>query len=171
MMSNVIAYIGLGSNLNQPAQQLAKAIAAIKTLPHTRFVACSSYYRSKAVTLSDNDSVPDYLNAVVSIKTQLDALGLLDALQEIETAQGRVRTEKRWEARPLDLDILLYGNDVINNERLKIPHIEMTKRDFVLMPLSEIAPLLNIPEYGKATGFLTSCQQTILEKTAFTELA
>jgi len=162
-MDKVITYIGLGSNLEQPAQQLVNAIETIKKLPQTNFIASSSFYRSKALTL-DNEPAPDYLNAVVAIETNIDPLSLLDDLQAIEFAQGRIRTEKRWESRPLDLDILLYGNDVINNDRLTIPHAEINKRDFVLVPLVEISPDLEIPKLGKASECLAACQKTVLEK-------
>lgn len=165
-MREMITYIGLGSNLQQPAQQLLKAIEAIKKLPQTRFIACSSFYRSKALTVDSNDIAPDYLNAVVSIATQIDAIGLLDDLQAIEFSQGRVRSGQRWASRSLDLDILLYGDAVIANERLQIPHREITKRDFVLIPLAEIATDLNIPEKGMVSEYLASCQQTIIEKLA-----
>ncbi len=162
-MDKVITYIGLGSNLQQPAQQLVNAIEAIKKLPQTNFIASSCFYRSKALTL-DHEPTPDYLNAVVAIETQINPLSLLDDLQAIEFSQGRIRTEKRWQSRPLDLDILLYGNDVINNERLTIPHAEISRRDFVLVPLVEIAPDLEVPGLGKASGYLASCQETGLEK-------
>lgn len=170
-MQKVITYIGLGSNLDHPAQQLVNAIEAIKKLPQTNFMASSSFYSSKALTLGNDSVVPDYVNAVVSIETQIDPLGLLDELQAIEFAQGRVRTEKRWESRALDLDILLYGDDVIQNERLQIPHAEIRKRDFVLVPLAEIAPALEIPGNGKVSDLLTACQQTIVEKLPTTHIS
>jgi len=163
-MPKVVVYIGLGSNLEQPAQQLVNALQAIKKLPQTRFISSSSFYCSKALTLGKNSSAPDYLNAVVSIETQLDPLSLLDDLQAIEFAQGRVRTEQRWESRPLDLDILLYGDETISNERLTVPHPEITKRDFVLVPLAEIDDKLVIPDRGKIEEYLESCEQTLLEK-------
>jgi len=165
LMTNVVSYIGLGSNLEQPAQQLVNAIEAIKQLPQTNFIANSSFYLSKALTLN-GETAPDYLNAVVAIETKIDPLSLLDSLQAIEFAQGRVRTDERWASRPLDLDILLYGDEIISSERLTVPHAEITKRDFVLVPLAEIAPDLEMPGLGKASQYMTSCQQTILEKLA-----
>lgn len=163
-MPKVIAYIGLGSNLEQPAQQLVNAVEAIKKLPQSKFISSSSFYRSKALTLDENSSAPDYLNAVVSIETQLDPLSLLDDLQAIEFSQGRLRTEQRWESRPLDLDILLFGDEIISNQRLTVPHSEITKRDFVLVPLAEIDADLVIVGKGKIEGYLESCHQTLLEK-------
>ena len=91
----------------------------------------------------------DYINAVVAIETQLPALALLDALQLIENEAGRVRKDNRWGARILDCDILLYGNETIENERLTVPHYGMKLREFVLLPLQEIAPDLYLPDGSK----------------------
>jgi 2-amino-4-hydroxy-6-hydroxymethyldihydropteridine diphosphokinase len=88
----------------------------------------------------------DYINAVISIETKLSAIELLDALQSIENAAGRERKDNRWGARVLDCDILLYGNQVIDSERLTVPHYGMTQREFVLLPLVEIAPELSLPD-------------------------
>jgi len=162
-MLNVISYIGLGSNLDGPTQQLSNALVAISNLPDTRLISCSSFYRSTALTLDGDSSVPDYINAVVSIETGLDALTLLDALQEIEFSQGRRRTGKRWVARQLDLDILLYGDEFIADERLNVPHPQMCLRDFVLAPLAEIAPELMIPGKGSISSCLAVCSQTIVD--------
>lgn len=163
LMAEVISYIGLGSNLDEPVQQLSNAIEALKNLPQTTLAACSSFYRSKALTL-DNSVAPDYLNAVVAIETELDAITLLDELQAIEFAQGRRRNGERWASRPLDLDILLYGNKSITSERLTVPHSEMCQRDFVLAPLAEIATELVIVGKGSVSSCLADCPQTILEK-------
>jgi len=151
-----LCYIGLGSNLNQPLQQLNAAKKKIAKLPETTLLKCSSIYQSKALTL-DNEPQNDYLNAVLEIETTLDAEMLLDALQNIEKEQGRTR-EKRWGARTIDLDILLYGNQQINTERLIVPHSEIEKRKFVLLPLSQISSDLIIP--GKKT------LKILVEKTA-----
>jgi len=98
---------------------------------------------------------PDYINAVVKIDTQLTPLELLDELQKIELSQGRVRKENRWGPRTLDLDILLYGNKVIDNARLTIPHYGMKEREFVLYPLLELDNELRLPD-GKALSQLTA---------------
>ena len=161
-MPDVISYIGLGSNLDEPSQQLSNALVAIRNLPKTRLMACSSFYRSTALTLDGDSSVPDYLNAVVSIETGLGALTLLDELQAIESAQGRQRTAERWASRPLDLDILLYADESIEDERLRVPHPEMLSRDFVLVPLAEIAPELVIPGKAGISTYLSACPQTIV---------
>jgi len=163
-MAEVISYIGLGSNLDGPMQQLSNAIKALRNLPRTTFVSCSSFYCSKALTLTTDSVAPDYLNAVAVIKTGLDAVALLDELQAIEFSQGRRRDGERWASRPLDLDILLYGNDTIASERLTVPHPEICQRDFVLLPLLEIAPELVITGQGSATSCLEYCPKTILEK-------
>jgi len=138
-----VCFIGLGSNLCQPMQQLKQAKKSIADLAETRLVKCSSIYQSKAITL-DDEPQEDYLNAVLKIETQLSAEGLLDALQAIEKNQGRTR-EKRWGARTIDLDIILFGDQLINTSRLTVPHAELVNRNFVLLPLAEIAPDTKIP--------------------------
>jgi len=163
-MPKVLSYLGLGSNIDRPKQQLITALEALRNLPQTRLISCSSFYQSKALTLNDDSSVPDYLNAVVAIETELDASTLLDELQAIEFAQGRRRTEVRWESRPMDLDILLYADEVIVSDRLTVPHPEICQRDFVLLPLIEIAPALIIPKKGAVSAYLENCPQTIVEK-------
>ena len=162
--AEVVSYIGLGSNLDGPMQQLSNAIDALRNLPQTSFVSCSSFYCSKALTLTNDSVAPDYLNAVVAIKTDLDVVTLLDELQAIEFSQGRRRDGERWASRSLDLDILLYGNDAIANERLTVPHPEICQRDFVLLPLLEIAPELVITGQRDISSCLETCPKTILEK-------
>lgn len=136
-------FIGMGSNMQQPLQQLNTAWRAMQALLETRVVSSSSIYQSPALTL-DNEPQDDYLNAVVELQTELQPEALLDELQQIENAQGRTR-EKRWGARSIDLDILLYDDHIIQTERLTVPHSEMLKRSFVLLPLYQIAPELRIP--------------------------
>ncbi|MDC2824455.1 2-amino-4-hydroxy-6-hydroxymethyldihydropteridine diphosphokinase [Rodentibacter pneumotropicus] len=138
-------YIALGSNLDTPINQLNSALQAIKNLPQTRFLAVSSFYQSKPLGPQDQ---PDYVNAVAKIETTLPPLSLLDELQRIENEQGRVRL-RRWGERTLDLDILLYGNEIIQNERLTIPHYDMYNREFVIVPLVEIEPDLIFPNGKK----------------------
>lgn len=136
-----VAYIALGSNLNTPVEQLNSALQAISTLPNTQLKTVSSFYQSKPLGPQDQ---PDYVNAVAQIDTALAPLALLDELQRIENEQGRVRL-RRWGERTLDLDILLYGDEVIQNERLTVPHYDMQNREFVIVPLFEIAPDLVLP--------------------------
>ncbi len=135
-------YIAVGSNLSDPVSQANAAIDAIKQLPKSEFIVSSSLYSS---TPMGPQNQPDYINAVVEVKTELTPLELLDCTQAIELEQGRVRKEERWGPRTLDLDIILYGNEVIDSERLVIPHYGMKQREFVLYPLAEIAPNLTLP--------------------------
>lgn len=136
-------YIALGSNLAQPLDQVKCALEALAHLPRTTFIGCSSFYRSKPLGPQNQ---PDYLNAVVALDTALPADQLLDCTQAIEQNQGRVRKAERWGPRTLDLDILLYGDEVIDNERLTVPHYDMKNREFMLYPLAEIAAELRFPD-------------------------
>lgn len=142
-MLTVRCYIGLGANLANPVQQLESAIAALRQLPHSRLVAVSSLYGSKPMGPQDQ---PDYVNAVAALDTTLLPEQLLDALQNIEQNQGRQRKDERWGPRTLDLDILLYGGQIINTERLTVPHYGLKQREFVLYPLAEIAAELQLPD-------------------------
>ncbi|MFU2079275.1 2-amino-4-hydroxy-6-hydroxymethyldihydropteridine diphosphokinase [Avibacterium endocarditidis] len=135
-------YIALGSNLATPVQQLENALQALQQLPHSQLVAVSHFYQSKPLGPQDQ---PDYVNAVACLATALAPLDLLDQLQRIEQEQGRVRL-RRWGERTLDLDILLYGNEIIQSERLTVPHYDMQHREFVIVPLYEIAPNLTLPD-------------------------
>jgi 2-amino-4-hydroxy-6-hydroxymethyldihydropteridine diphosphokinase len=137
-----IAYVGLGSNLSKPIKQVQAAIDEIKKLEKSLVIKVSSLYLSKPMGPQNQD---DYINAVLALETTLTPLELLDALQLIENKAGRVRKENRWGARILDLDIILFGNEIINSERLIIPHYGMKKREFVLLPLAEIAADLIVP--------------------------
>ena len=129
------AYVGLGSNLDAPAEQLRSALQALDQVDGTRLVAASALYTSDSLLPGQ----PRYTNAVAALDTALPPLALLDALQAIENDQGRVRKE-RWGPRTLDLDILLYADQVIDQPRLKVPHYHMHARPFVLYPLAELVP-------------------------------
>lgn len=137
-----IVYVALGANLGDPLQQAENAIAAIEQIPQTSVIKISPFYRSKPLGPQDQ---PDYLNAVIKIISELSPLALLKALQTIELNLGRVRKANRWGPRTLDLDILLYDNQVIQSEELTIPHYDMYNREFVLYPLFDIAPDLILP--------------------------
>ncbi|KKA45357.1 2-amino-4-hydroxy-6-hydroxymethyldihydropteridine diphosphokinase [Salinivibrio sp. KP-1] len=145
-------YIAIGSNLGEPVEKAKQAIAALKTLPQSRFVAASALYTSKPMGPTDQ---PDYVNAVAELDTQLDPLTLLDATQAIELDYGRERKAERWGPRTLDLDILLYGNRVIDEPRLTVPHYGMKVREFVLYPLADIAPDLCLPDGSTLAACLT----------------
>ena len=134
-------YIALGSNLANPQAQLTAALQALNELSDSRLTAVSSFYQSKPLGPQDQ---PDYVNAVACLETSLAPLALLDELQRIEHEQGRVRL-RRWGERTLDLDILLYADHIIQSERLTVPHYDMHQREFVIIPLVEIAPHLVLP--------------------------
>ncbi|WP_340608166.1 2-amino-4-hydroxy-6-hydroxymethyldihydropteridine diphosphokinase [Xenorhabdus bharatensis] len=136
-------YIAIGSNLASPLQQVNNALAALKSIPETTFIKHSSFYRTKPMGPQDQ---PDYLNLVVALETNLQPEILLDHTQAIELAQGRVRKDERWGPRTLDLDIMLFGDHIINTERLTIPHYGLKQREFMLYPLAEIAPDLVFPD-------------------------
>ncbi len=129
-------YIGLGSNLENPIAQLDRAIESLKAHKDLHQVRISSIYGSKPVGPQDQ---PDYINAAATFMTELSPLTLLDLLQNIEQAQRRVR-ERHWGPRTLDLDLLLYGQETIQNSRLTVPHAFMLERGFVMQPLSDLAP-------------------------------
>jgi 2-amino-4-hydroxy-6-hydroxymethyldihydropteridine diphosphokinase len=147
-------YIGLGSNLANPRSQLENALQELDNLPETMVTAASSLYESAPMGPADQ---PDYLNAVACIATALEPLALLDALQALELVHQRLR-QQHWGPRTLDLDILLYGERVIDEERLQVPHPHMHKRSFVLQPLLEISPEIAIPGRGAAAGWLPRCE-------------
>jgi 2-amino-4-hydroxy-6-hydroxymethyldihydropteridine diphosphokinase len=156
----VAAYIGLGSNLEHPAEQLKRALAELAQLPDTLFRGCSSMYQSPPMGGMEQ---PDYINAVARLETALEPDELLDSIQAIETAHGRIRGE-RWGARTLDLDLLVYGSIIIDMPDLKLPHPGVHKRAFVLYPLYEIAPDLEIPGRGNITDLLKNCPSAGLKK-------
>lgn len=153
----VRAYIGLGSNLDDPLSQVTRALAALEALPASRCVAQSSLYRSQPLGEAEQ---PDYVNAVALIETRLPALALLQALFDIERRHGRTRRAgERWMPRTLDLDLLLYGELQCGDPCLTLPHPELVRRDFVLYPMSEIDPELVIPGAGHLRDCLLRCPQ------------
>lgn len=164
-MTEVSAFIGLGSNLDDPQRQVRRALAELAELPSTRVSAVSSLYRSPPLqgTGVPQDQ-PDYINAVARLESALTAEALLDALQAIEARHGRVRSGAHWGPRTLDLDILLYGDMCIDTLRLRVPHPGLADRNFVLQPLAEIAPDLDIPGLGPLRGLLARCPADGLER-------
>ncbi|POT55905.1 2-amino-4-hydroxy-6-hydroxymethyldihydropteridine diphosphokinase [Citrobacter amalonaticus] len=138
-----ITYIALGSNLASPLEQVNAAVKAIGEIPDSRIVAVSSFYRTPPLGPQDQ---PDYLNAAVALETALTPDALLNHTQRIELQQGRERKAERWGPRTLDLDIMLFGDEVIHTERLTVPHYDMKNRGFMLWPLFEIAPDLHFPD-------------------------
>lgn len=155
------AYIGLGSNLDDPVAQLRRALRALATLPMTQLHAHSSLYRSAPLGGLDQ---PEYINAVAALDTRLTAADLLENLFAIERAQGRVRGGAHWQSRTLDLDLLLYGDQHIDDATLTVPHPAFSERAFVLYPLQEIAPVLNIPGMGDLGTLIARCPKTSLQR-------
>lgn len=146
----VRTFVGLGSNLDEPRRQIERALFALGALEHTRLLAQSSLYRSAPLGPQDQ---PFFLNAVAELETLLAPEALLDHLQSIEAAQGRVRT-RHWGPRTLDLDLLLYGSERIATPRLHVPHRGLPERAFVLYPLAELAPELEIPGVGSVAALV-----------------
>ena len=139
-------FVAMGANIGDPVAQLDAARAAMDQLPETRLLACSSYYRSAPVGYVDQ---PDFVNAVAMMDTALPPRLLLHHLLDIERAQGRIRAFPNA-PRMLDLDIVLYGARVIDEDGLTIPHARMLGRAFVMLPLAELAPEVEIPGCGQA---------------------
>lgn len=153
-------YIGMGSNLAEPAEQLRSALQALAQLPDTQLAGVSAFYQSDSLLPGQ----PRYTNAVAALDSRLAPLALLDALQAIETGQGRERLE-RWGPRTLDLDILLFGDRLIDEPRLKVPHYHMQARAFVLYPLAELAPVdLRLADGRLLEDLLAACPFVGLER-------
>ena len=150
---NTTAWVGLGSNLDNPLQQLHLALEALHQLPETTLADASPVYRSRPVGPSDQ---PDFLNMAARLETELPATTLLQQLLAIEDAQGRVRTQV-WGPRVLDLDLLLYGRETIARPELTVPHPELPSRDFVLRPLLDLDPDLALPDGRRIEELLRAC--------------
>lgn len=157
----VIAYIGLGSNLAEPVVQIKLARIAIAAIPGVKELTFSGLYHSLPMGPKDQ---PDYVNAVMAIATGLLPMDLLRSLQAIENDQGRIRKGERWGARTLDLDILIYGDLIIDQPDLTIPHPGLAERSFVLYPLFEIAPLLLVPGKGAIADLISQCPLSGLKR-------
>ena len=142
MTAMIRCYIGLGANLDDPATQIRTALQALAQLPHSRLLRVSSLYGSKPLGPQDQ---PDYLNAVAELDTTLEPMVLLDALQAQEQEQGRIK-HRHWGERCIDLDLLLYGDTILASTRLNIPHHELKNRSFVVEPLRELSPELQLPD-------------------------
>ncbi|MCK5001735.1 MAG: 2-amino-4-hydroxy-6-hydroxymethyldihydropteridine diphosphokinase [Gammaproteobacteria bacterium] len=162
-------YIGLGSNLEQPIEQIRAAVIALKQLPDSQYIDDSGLYLSKPLMMDgvQPENQADYYNAVALLETTLEPLVLLDYLQAIENNQGRVR-EHRWAARTLDLDILMFGQKEMNEPRLQLPHPGISKREFVLYPLQRLCeklqqPDLRIPGHAMLSEVIKSCSENELK--------
>ncbi len=162
MSEEITAYIGLGSNLDNPEQQLRNAVKTLQTLPDSHLVQCSSLYASAPI--GDTDQ-PDFINAVCELETGLPPERLMQALLDIEAGQGRDRSDgKMGGPRILDLDLLVYGQIQQTTARVVLPHPRLHQRAFVLYPLSEIASQLIIPGRGSVTDLLENCRGQQIER-------
>lgn len=151
-MGTVHAWIGLGANLGDPAATVNAAVAALDGLPSTRLLAASALYATPAW---GNEDQPPFVNAVAQVETGLAPLALLHGLQAIEAESGRVRDPAvPWGPRVLDLDLLLYADQVLDLPDLQVPHPWMHQRAFVLVPLAALAPALVIPGHGSVQDAL-----------------
>ncbi len=155
------AFIGLGSNLDDPPRQVARAAGALAGLPRTRVHRCSPAYRSPPLGPADQ---PDYVNAVVALLTRLAPQELLSGLQRLERDLGRIRPDQRWGPRNIDMDLLLYGDTVSDGGTLTLPHPGLVSRAFVLMPLADLAPLWRLPDGRRVCWHLRACDVSQLER-------
>ena len=156
------AFVAIGSNLQDPVRQVNQAFELLKQLPETRVIKSSALYRTAPVGYENQ---PDFINAVVEVSTQLAPLDLMRALLQAEAEQGRERPFPNA-PRVLDLDLLLYDDCVMNTPELTLPHPGMYERGFVLMPLTEIAPDLQIAGKGAVTTLLAACADKDIKKLA-----
>jgi 2-amino-4-hydroxy-6-hydroxymethyldihydropteridine diphosphokinase len=161
-VTRVTAYVGLGSNLDRPREQVLAALDELERLPQTRLVSRSRLYRSAPL---GHDAQPDFVNAVARIDTGLEPPRLLAELQAIEKRHGRERPFPDA-PRTLDLDLLLYGDEVIASTSLTVPHPRMHERAFVLRPLAEICPAASVPGRGTAAQLLQACPAQDVEPMA-----
>lgn len=161
MNAPVIAFVGLGGNVGAAVTTLRAAIGDLSALPDTQLLRASRLYRTPAWGLEDQ---PDFVNAVAMLETQLAPQALLEHLLAIERIHGRLRdADLRWGPRTLDLDLLLYGDAVIHEPGLHVPHPQLHKRAFALQPLVEIAPETVIPGVGRASDALAAMATTGIE--------
>lgn len=154
-------YIGIGSNLDNPVAQVLEAVEELEMIPDTILAERSTLYSARPMGPEDQ---PDYVNAVVAMDTLLSADELHKALIKIEDLQGRVREGEKWGPRIIDLDLLLYGNSTIDTATLTVPHPGMHERDFVIIPLEEVAGNLKIPGRGNLYSLINKCKSHSLKK-------
>ena len=154
-------YIGIGSNLDEPAEQVRRALIALQALPHTALEKSSALFRTAPIDAEGDD----FINAVALLQTQLSPLALLQALQQIEADFGRQRPFVNA-PRTLDLDILLYGPQRLHTPELIIPHPRLTQRAFALIPLLQVDPFVSIPGQGPAHAFVPDVAAQVIEKVA-----
>ena len=155
-----LAWVGLGANLGRPEQTLAQALIALQALPHTRLVAVSPGYWTEPWGVPDQ---PEFLNAVACLNTELEPVELLRALLAIEAGLGRKRNGERWGPRELDLDLLLVDDQEIEESELSLPHPRLHERAFVLVPLADLAPDLEIPGHGSVSELIEALPEEELD--------
>ncbi len=154
-------YVGLGGNIGDSQTIFGNVLADFSQDERIDVISVSSFYVSKPL---DNKQQPDYLNAVVHLHSQYSPHSLLKQLQYLEKRYGRVRSGQNWASRTLDLDILLYDDLIINDAELVVPHPGMLERDFVLYPMYEISPTIEIAGYGSISSALKICENRGLKK-------
>jgi len=157
----VPAYVALGSNLAEPARQVERALEALDALPGTRLMLRSSAYRSRPMGPVEQ---PDFVNAAAALLTQLDPVTLLRELKALEARLGREVPVVRWGPRRIDLDLLVHGQTRCNEAELTLPHPGIAERDFVLVPLAEISPSLDVPGVGRVDALLQRLAPPALER-------
>ena len=156
------AYVGVGANLDDPADQVRDALNRLASIPQTRMLLTSGLYRNSPMGSAKQ---PDYVNAVAGLLTRLAPESLLSELLNIEQRMGRRRqSASRWEPRVIDLDLLLYGDWIIDAPNLSVPHPGISERNFVLFPLSDIAPQLGIPGQGKVATLAAGMDSSPLQR-------
>ena len=160
-----VAYVGLGSNLGHPRRRLARALTELRRLPRSRLIAASPNYLT--APLGSEEAQPDYVNAVVVLRTALPPAAMLHQLRAIERRHGRMRRngEPRNAPRVLDLDLLLFGRRRLSHSRLTVPHPRLHQRAFVLRPLLDIAPAVTIPGRGAARPWLREVRSQRIART------
>jgi 2-amino-4-hydroxy-6-hydroxymethyldihydropteridine diphosphokinase len=154
-------YVGLGSNLDDPGRQVEAAFNALGQLPGSRLVLRSSLYRSRPLGPVDQ---PDFVNAVAGMLTCAPPVEFLAALKSLEATQGRAKPVVRWGPRRIDLDLLVYGNSRIDEPGLQVPHPGIDDRNFVIVPLAEIAPDLQVPGLGRVSRLAQLADRAGLER-------
>ena len=157
------AYIGLGSNLDNPGRQIETAFELLDAIADTRLIARSSLYRSAPFGGVEQ---PDFVNAAAALLTKLSPVELLAQLQEIERVRGRERGGVRWGPRVLDLDLLVYSSVAVDQPDLNVPHPGIAERNFVLLPLRELAPDLVIPGLGRVSSMFVNEQEPRITRIA-----
>ncbi len=160
-MTGVLAYVGLGSNLDDPVMQLRKALDELAHISGSSLLRHSSFYRTPPWGSVEQ---ADFVNAVAEIRTTQEPRKLLDELLNIERRAGRVRGGEQWGPRVIDLDLLLHGDSCIDTDGLCVPHPRMLQRAFVLVPLAELDSSLQLPEYGFIADYLARLDTSFCQR-------